>query len=114
MLKKAFWVVNSLGTVTLRPQIVVYDYDKKQEEGVFRKEDDSFKTRTKQPKPHPNLEYFKEVYSAKTIIFSVLIAIIYSAFAICMAYFDMNSIFKYSIYECTGILGKRDNQKVGD
>lgn len=98
-------IVNSLGIVTVCPQIIVYEYDKKQEEGIFHKEDNSFKVRVKQPKPHPNLEYFKDVYSAKTIIFSILIAIVYSAFAICMAYFDMNSIFKYSIYECTGILG---------
>ena len=75
-------VGNSAGGVVKRPQIFVYDYDKKKENGSLHPETDEFKVRAKRKKPNPVIQYLKGVYFNLGSIFTLSFAAIYAVFAV--------------------------------
>ena len=75
-------IVDCSGAYIRRPKIYVYDYDKKQEEGIFHPETNEYKTRVKPGKDHKVLDYIKDVYfNANLIVLAVIIAL-YAGFSI--------------------------------
>lgn len=75
-------VANSSGGIVKRPQIFVYDYDKKKKEGALHPENDDFKVRVKIKKPNPVIKYVKDVYFNKNTLFALGFALIYAVFAV--------------------------------
>ncbi|MBQ7373145.1 MAG: hypothetical protein IJW64_01100 [Clostridia bacterium] len=73
---------NSQGVYLIRPQIVVYEYDKKQEEGIFRAETDEYKKKVKERKKSKTLTYLKGVYFNKNTLLSLAFTLIYALFAV--------------------------------
>jgi hypothetical protein len=73
---------NFLGKVTERPKIIVYDYDKKQEEGIYRDETDEFKKKIGKRKERPTLNFLKETYIQKFSLYSLIIGIISAVFTV--------------------------------
>lgn len=74
--------VNSTGLLIKRPKVYVYDYDKKQEEGILRPENDSFKERAKQKKESKFLKHLKQTYLNDNVYFALGIEVVYAVFAI--------------------------------
>ena len=75
-------VANSSGAVIKRPQIFVYDYDKKKEEGSLHPENDDFKVRVKIKKPNPVVTYLKSVYFNANTLFALGFSALYAVFAV--------------------------------
>lgn len=73
---------NSQGKILHRPEIVVYDYDKKKEEGIYRDETDDFKKNISRKRQNPAFLYLKETYAQKNILFALGVTAIYALFAL--------------------------------
>lgn len=73
---------NSQGVFLHRPQIVVYEYDKKQEEGIFRPETDDYKRKIKERKKSKTLTYLKDVYFNVNSLYAVGFALVFAVFAV--------------------------------
>lgn len=74
--------VNSTGLLLKRPKIYVYDYDKKQEEGILRPENDGFKARIKEKKQSKTLQYIKDTYFNVNLYYALGFSVLYAVFAI--------------------------------
>lgn len=75
-------VASSNGVITKRPAIFVYDYDKKQEEGIFHPETNSFRIKIKQKKQNPVAKYLKQVYGNINTVYSLCFALIFAIFSV--------------------------------
>lgn len=73
---------NFNGRLVKKPQIVVYDYDKKKPSGEYRAENDSFKAQLKKNKTPASIRYFGETYANKNTVYAFLIALLYAGFAV--------------------------------
>ncbi len=73
---------NSQGVFLHRPQIIVYEYDKKQEEGIFRAETDDYKRRIKERKKSKTLALLKSVYANKNALYCLAFALVYALFSV--------------------------------
>ena len=74
-------VVDSTGVYLKRPQIYVYDYDKKQEDGIFHPETNEYKERVKKARESKALNYIKERYINKNLIVVLSIIALYAVFS---------------------------------
>lgn len=75
-------VANANGNILKRPQIFVYAYDKKKEEGLLYPETDDFKAKAKRKKPNPVVEYLKATYFNVNTVIAFAFALVYAVFAV--------------------------------
>ena len=73
---------NFNGRLVKKPQIVVYDYDKKKPSGVYREENDSFKAQLKKNKTPRFIRYVRETYGNENTVFACFLALLYAVFTI--------------------------------
>ena len=97
---------NSQGVYLHRPQIVVYEYDKKQEEGVFRAETDEYKKKIKERKKSKTLAYLKSVYVNENSLYALVFSAIYALFTIWATLGGFaNSLFAILQVRYTAVIG---------
>ena len=65
---------NFNGRLVKKPQIVVYDYDKKKPSGEYREENDSFKAQLKKNKTPRFIRYVRETYGNENTVFACFLA----------------------------------------
>lgn len=73
---------NSQGKLLQAPEIVVYDYDKKQEDGIYRDETNEFKKKLRFKKQNLAISYLKETYIQKNSLYALSVTAIYAVFAL--------------------------------
>ena len=73
---------NFNGRLVKKPQIVVYDYDKKKPSGEYRAENDAFKEQLKKKKTPRFIRYVSETYGNENTVFACFLALLYAVFTI--------------------------------